>query len=1484
MQSFSSERRETREWDRKPLLAWVHTSDYSAEELILSQSLADDLALKVGDFVRVRPSSTAEARTDALADLQNTPSHVARDKGPIVLRVGFLDSSKANLQVSMLKQVAELYGFASRFTIDLESVSMSEASLDWVEMVFKDQYISRGDLWYWNHTMTLMQPNVFKGKTFLHSGARSHVAGMMRGGQAVASGCLSHETKVIFRSRSANCFLLIQMSPEMWEAAPDGEMPFEKALKFLATLFSRWEELGVTHNVTIVLFGRCFTEKQSQEDVTQKHSVRVAQEGRRDPGLMKDRAGRAHTDYYRLVVESESRKEWHSLLPTLRSHFHGWNASLKRRERAFNSQLDGSTETISKRSPAEGAAAALDEKPSEKKHRRVPTLVRPGKLATAREGNLLEAINLALDIQESSHEELDLASTGKSVVVLTAGSGCFEVDYALSALTKQRMVDYGIGCDMVCAGSPPLHLVPLFSYISQPTPSHGTRADHGQNENTKHSSTDHGAPNTGLPDTLLKGEKNVRDKWYRIPQWILISYTDPPPPYPLPEARVHYAPPYESDSPILALATPPLPPIATARVSVLNADDSTKQISEGKGADDSSSNVSSRSHTPFPISSRSSFTDNILSLANAYDFALFNRDGNHLGCNDQTEFTEMQDDNLTRDFSRAAKVAGSGFTPPSPLSPTLKSSVDPWHRHIPNIGSGGDFCSTSHSLGNGGSLTGSFSDGHAERFPALPGWLRGTTNLGAGHPKYSIHSESPRGDFFRVGSTDIVSQTSSSHSSRGESLKNSTDSLGDRFFLSEGGRFVDPSRHAQNPKSLHHHNPHSLPYRGSSLAMAMPEDDTLDDAEADIIDGKLERSTQGAFENAQLITRLESVGVGAAKSAAQMTALTKVRKSTNPFLFLLPSELSQLQRHTDASYAFRRWRSVRSQSSRDGPPFTMDGFPSKEYFHLKQNEGWIGSDETPSNGGKIVSEGAGTASYHQYQPHFEHQWTSLTEPAVLPLTAEGTTEQLRMMQRNPAAESWWQLTVPRQNEVPRELPYKSVMSAEELLYELVCQRLEQDFQLLRPPEKKRSPVSLNEEQTFYLALGAQVQAVKFIKDEKLPPHIPTRDSTLMLSVAGSDFGKSTPPVSGAASSGVWSRIQITRHFVQSQHDQRGATRQRLGYHYMFSGPLSHGFERSYTLIRPATPHNYPWNSVDHCVCGWNTHLGPSMRLRCKRFALLNFENRQGDLLSSILSAPLGTQRLLRAAIMIERSEIADPQEDSAVNPSDETRVTLSKERFERFLDSIRPRLPGEMNVQWRQHHSTLLEGSPDATADARVNEVEPPSILDEIAFKDVTELPDDNGKYGRRMFFKLVYDSEACERQAWHLELQWLMCEGPRIEDFVQHCTRRARLAGLLMLQIPTGRRPRPFTPHAIVPIATNLQSQAAAALCNRLSFVCECARVGKQRWMHELGVAFVKQHSAGFIWEVNRLLPSQAARDHSAKLLAKFWDICDKLECGSQP
>lgn len=85
----------------------------------------------------------------------------------------------------------------------------------------------------------------------------------------------------------------------------------------------------------------------------------------------------------------------------------------------------------------------------------------------AYEGNVLEAINIALNPFDEHYVDRDLSRTGLSMCVITPGTGHFAVDKNLLRLTTERMIDHGIALDMVCLTKMPLHSVPLFSYVSQ---------------------------------------------------------------------------------------------------------------------------------------------------------------------------------------------------------------------------------------------------------------------------------------------------------------------------------------------------------------------------------------------------------------------------------------------------------------------------------------------------------------------------------------------------------------------------------------------------------------------------------------------------------------------------------------------------------------------------------------------------------------------------------------------------------------------------------------------------------------------------------------------------------------------------------------------------------------------------------------------------------------------------------------------------------
>ncbi|XP_075023514.1 GATOR1 complex protein DEPDC5 isoform X10 [Calonectris borealis] len=172
-------------------------------------------------------------------------------------------------------------------------------------------------------------------------------------------------------------------------------------------------EKNCSHEVTVVLFSRTFYEAKSIDEFPETHRASIRQ----------DHEGRFYEDFYKVVVQNERREEWTSLLVTIKKLFIQYPVLVRLEQ-------------------AEGFP--------------------PGDNSTSAQGNYLEAINLSFNVFDKHYINRNFDRTGQMSVVITPGVGVFEVDRLLMILTKQRMIDNGIGVDLVCMGEQPLHAVPLF--------------------------------------------------------------------------------------------------------------------------------------------------------------------------------------------------------------------------------------------------------------------------------------------------------------------------------------------------------------------------------------------------------------------------------------------------------------------------------------------------------------------------------------------------------------------------------------------------------------------------------------------------------------------------------------------------------------------------------------------------------------------------------------------------------------------------------------------------------------------------------------------------------------------------------------------------------------------------------------------------------------------------------------------------------------
>lgn len=465
---------------------WTHDENFSRDEVVFnidkfvelpiaSGSLARILAIKqttaVRDFQTALKTSPVDPRQSKVDEVQRDlvpetqPKKAPRrsvtitldENGVAIQGSRDVDPQKSyvfvtkpmspeqkakhpNLQVSISETIAKVFGFRNRMQIVVTTADEETHSASHVELAFRDEYLARADMWRMA-VSELSHKTVYKGQKLLFMGTiKATVKNVYINGQTMHSGYFSSMTKPIFRSESARYILFIQMSKEMWDFDTEGagEIMFNKVVNgFLPELFKRWMRINARHLVTIILFTRLeyVGNPLPTKNLTDEH-----------PHFNeKDNQGRPFRDFYRVVVSEMASGDWIDILYQLKKEF-----------RAFLRDVSLAPQQTNANEGASGQINA-NEGPQSK-------FIIAGTPSMAARGNVLEAINLASAQFARDYIDRDLVRTGISVVVITAGTGVYEVDYNMLKLTTDTLIGTGIGIDLVCLSPMPLHSVPLFKY------------------------------------------------------------------------------------------------------------------------------------------------------------------------------------------------------------------------------------------------------------------------------------------------------------------------------------------------------------------------------------------------------------------------------------------------------------------------------------------------------------------------------------------------------------------------------------------------------------------------------------------------------------------------------------------------------------------------------------------------------------------------------------------------------------------------------------------------------------------------------------------------------------------------------------------------------------------------------------------------------------------------------------------------------------
>ena len=516
----------------------IHDDISSPEELLVDETILAGSDIQDGDLVELSfpartkqtPATTRNAH-DGTSPPRSSWSRTNQSSGSIKSSLLFLikfaaaefKAKQGSRQLSLNSGIANSFELRNGMQVELTRADVQTRTASHVEFSFRDAYIPRSDMWR-------MIGNELTGRT-VYSGQRITYLGGIRlvvksihtNGHKVISGYFSGHTMPIFRSEAARYVIFIQMSREMWDfdSEGNGEILFNRVINgFLPDLFRRWTDLEVRHLVSIVLFGR---QEYSQFDLA---SRKETSDGMLPSSSASSLRNEHHQDFYKVVVADMASAQWTTILDELKKNF-----------RIF-------LRDVSLHPPTTSTFSGSKKLSNLSEATRIT-----GTPTSAMRGNILEAINIASSQFSNDYVDRDLIRTGISVVVITAGTGVFEVDRDLLNLTSENLTNNGIGIDIVCLSKMPLHSVPLFKYKLTPSSvghrqhaaeslpsSPGAKQGSQQGINAAHSvsgspvaSSSHTGRSfraySGMSPSLTLDE--VKEWCYGIPHWVDLSYWSP---------------------------------------------------------------------------------------------------------------------------------------------------------------------------------------------------------------------------------------------------------------------------------------------------------------------------------------------------------------------------------------------------------------------------------------------------------------------------------------------------------------------------------------------------------------------------------------------------------------------------------------------------------------------------------------------------------------------------------------------------------------------------------------------------------------------------------------------------------------------------------------------------------------------------------------------------------------------------------------------
>lgn len=406
----SQGRNRSQSLDAAHLTVWFHELGSYSEDIVIDS--AAFAGLRVGNVYELQP---VRKNGDVPKLIFMVGPKNLLDKGvnssPAVTAASNTGAKpKTAFQISLISSFQKLLDIPPRSAVQVKQVvDISTVELDTIEINLKDVNFGRDSQWSLASSMVNTCCYVDQRVTFLGNRIGS-VKCLFKNGKQISSGYIGANTSVVFRSESAKLVFLVQLSREMWHFEENGEILFHRLVNTLfPMIFKKWRSNNSHHSITIVLF--------TSVDYTRAPWESLG--GGERPSQCQD--------YYRVVVDQVSVFNWDNIMANLRLEF----ANFKR---DILLQVSGAKAEIK------------------------------GEPCPSVKGNLLEAINLSLTLVCDRFRNTDLRHSINHLVVVSPGSGLFDVDFDMMVETSKKMFSLDCALDIICLSQPPLHTVPLFRY------------------------------------------------------------------------------------------------------------------------------------------------------------------------------------------------------------------------------------------------------------------------------------------------------------------------------------------------------------------------------------------------------------------------------------------------------------------------------------------------------------------------------------------------------------------------------------------------------------------------------------------------------------------------------------------------------------------------------------------------------------------------------------------------------------------------------------------------------------------------------------------------------------------------------------------------------------------------------------------------------------------------------------------------------------